>query len=164
MNKKALAIFVVLFVGMAIIFYNFKTKLPQEEDITIDSGKEQKLIGPVKNIELYVTDYRYDNVKKGYNYAKLELSAEQINSLKDKISSVDLNYEVQDIVYGKYKLVIDDKTIFFDINTDSALYLEGNQVFKLSNDIKKIVINSNDICSCCTTNNCKINLCACNAS
>ena len=163
MNKKALAIFIVLFVGMAIIFYNFKTKLPQES-ITSNSNKEQKLIGSVKDITLYVTDYQYDKVKKGYNYTKIELSSEQISNLKDKLSSVDLNQEVSDVVYGKYKLVIDDKTIFFDINTDSALYLEGNQVFKLSNDIKKIVVNSSDTCSCCTTSKCKINLCACNAS
>lgn len=169
MNKKFLIIFVVLFVGMAIIFYNFKTKVTNEYDINSNldsnsSNKEQKLIGNINDISLYVTDYKYYVVKKGYNYTKVELSNEQISSLKDKLSKVDFNQEVSDVVYGKYKLIIDDKTIFFDPDTDSALYLEGNKVFKLSNDIKKIVVNSNDTCSCCKTSKCKINLCACNPS
>ncbi len=161
MNKKILIILVILFGGMAFVFYEFKTKLPKEEEVINNPVAEKALIGDINNVELYVTDYRYNRNIPGYNYTKVELTSDQIEKIKKELVNVDLNQNIQDVVYGKYKLVVDNKTIFFDINNDSALYLEGNKTFRLSNDIKKIVAISNDTCSCCSTSNCKINLCAC---
>lgn len=164
MNKKFILVLVILFGGMAFVFYEFKTNLPKEESDINVSNKEEVLLGKINHLELYMTDYQYDTNISGYNYTKIDLTNEQIKTLKKELANIDLNNKIQDVVYGQYKLVIDDKTIYFDINTDSALYLENNQVFRLSNEIKKQFITNNNTCSCCTTSKCKINLCACPTS
>lgn len=161
MNKKFLLILVILFGGMCFFFYEFKTTLPKEEENINESNDKKAMFSNINNIELYATDYQYSKTVPGYSYVKVDLTNEQIENIKKELVNVNLNHKVQDVVYGKYKLIIDDKTIFFDVDTDSALYLEGNQVFRLSNDIKRKFITSTDTCSCCTTSNCKINLCTC---
>lgn len=164
MNKRFILVLVILFGGMSFAFYEFKTNFPKEEADINASNKEEDMIGKINHLELYMTDYRYDTNILGYNYTKIDLTNEQIETLKQELANIDLNNKTQDVVYGQYKLVVDDKTIYFDINTDSALYLENNQVFRLSNEIKKQFITTNNTCSCCTTGKCKINLCACPTS
>lgn len=124
----------------------------------VSNTKEVNSIGEFSNIKLYMTDYIYTSKIHGYNYTEVQLN--NIDSIKEEIAKLDLNDTIDDIVYGQYKLVIDDKVIYYDINTESAMY--NNKVFKFPNSIKLKLNTTNNTCSCCTTTNCNINLCKCN--
>ena len=126
----------------------------------IVSNVSKNEIGNYNNINLYITNYVYSGKINGYNYNEVSLNNIDLNSIKEEISKLDLNDTVDDIVYGQYKLVLDDKTIYYDINTDSAMY--NNKVFKFPRSIKNKLNVTTNTCSCCTTTNCNINLCKCN--
>ena len=165
MDKKI--IFVLIFlVAIFAGFYIFTvTNTVKDNDENTDevsnSNNEVVTIGDVNNIKLYKTDFKYDNEKKEYAYVEIILTDEQISNLKTSIKNINLNKNVNATVYGQYKLVLDDKIIFFDSDNDYALYMGTNKEIKFSNEIKKIVATTNDKCSCCTTQNCMINLCKC---
>lgn len=164
MNKKLLFVVIVFGVCTALFYYliNHKTFIKEPDTTPTSNTQEKNTIGNINNVSLYNTNYVYNNEIKGYIYQPVELTSEQVNNIKSFLSNIDLKNNINGEVYGQYKLVIDDKTIFFDINTDSALYLEKNIIFKLPNDIKKTFVQTNNMCSCCTTSNCNINLCECN--
>ncbi len=165
MNKKFLIIFMIIFLAMVGLFgYTLQNKTDEQpktsENTNKDDALELPMIENIDKIELSTTSYKYNNQINGYDYTKLEIN--NVDKVKELLKELDLNDQVEDIVYGKYKLVIDDKTIFFELGTDSALYLEKNITFKFPNDIKKQIVASMDNCSCCEkTSKCKINLCAC---
>ncbi len=163
MNKKITLVFTILIICMVacIVTYRFKA-LPKENSNNNSDINVQMTIGNINNVSLYYTDYSYNKDIKGYVYTLVNLSSEDINNIKEGLKDIELRDNIKDIVYGQYKLVLDDKTIFFDSNTDSALYLEKNITFKLPNSIKKKFISNDNTCSCCTTSECKINLCGCN--
>lgn len=163
MEKKAAIIFLIIIGCMVFMYLKFGVKLNDEESTNSNNSniEEKDLIGEINSINIYTTDYKYDVNIKGYNYVKVTLSQENINNLKKDLSTLDFNNKVNDVVYGMYKLVIDNKTIFFDIETDSALYLEKNITFKFPKEIKRKYFSSVDKCTCCETQDCKINVCEC---
>ena len=170
MEKKIGVIFLIIFVFMGIFyFYINSSAFKSDDDVASNSNSNTKVekpneIGNVSSVKLYTTDYVYDTSINGYNYTEVALTNEQIDSIKKEVASIKLSNVTDTVIYGKYKLVLDDKVIFFDLDNDYALYLNENYVIKFSNDIKKLVTNSTDSCTCCTTSNCKINLCSCNTA
>ena len=154
--------FVFMIVAMVAMFAYFNTKnnRKETEELPKEEKYEELLIGQINNIELYVTDYVYDSTINGYKYTKLNVN--NADELKALLRDINLNDRVEDVVFGKYKIVLDDKTIFFELDNDSALYLEKKITFKLPNTIKKKIVASMDNCSCCqNTEKCGINVCAC---
>ena len=165
MYKKVLAIFGIMFVAMLAGFVYMTTHQPETDATKEETEKKEAMpISVINNIELYVTDYVYDANINGYKYTKLDIV--NPNEVKGYLKDVDLNDTVKAVVYGKYKMVLDDKTIFFDLDNDDALYFENDVTFKLPNNIKRQIVYTSDQCSCCTTTTtpdaCKINLCPCN--
>ena len=161
----------IFFVAIFAVFFVFITmndnsqkekKLDEVTESNEDTNKEQKLIGDINSIKLYQTDFVYNQVTTGYDYTEVALSTIQINYIKEALKDVDLNNTVSATVYGQFKLVIDDKIIFFDANNDYALYMGTNKEFVLPKDKKIKIANTTNTCSCCTTVDCKINLCKCN--
>ena len=151
------------FLGFIGIQDRMKDKDPDKKtsnsNETSNVVKEEKLIGDYNNINLYFTDYVYSSKLNGYNYTEVSLTNVDLNSIKSEISKLNLNDTTDEIVYGQYKLVLDDKVIYYDINNDSAMY-NGN-IFKFPRAIKTKLNITNNTCSCCTTVNCNINLCKC---
>ena len=167
MNKKVLAIFGIMFVAMLAGFVYMTTHQPKTEETKEEAEKKEAMpIGVINNIELYTTDYVYDANINGYNYTKIDIA--NPNEIKGYLKDVDVNDTHDAVVYGKYKMVIDDKTIFFDLGNDDALYFEKDVAFTLPNNIKRQIVYTSDQCSCCTTTStpdaCKINLCPCNTT
>lgn len=175
MNKKMGLLFVFFF-GCILLMYTFSMNIAsnKEEDVYNSNKisnkisneepivKQTKLIGDFNDVKLYVTDYIYDPNINGYHYQLLTLSNEQINYLKQQLKNIDLYDTTNGVVYGQYELVLDGKKIFYDINNDYALYLDENKTFKLSQEIKNMISPVKNNCSCCSTVDCKINLCKCN--
>lgn len=163
MDKKIGIGFLIIFICMGAFFFFVQSKdMNKDDDITSNSNKTKvEEIGAINSVKFYSTDYKYDNNINGYNYSEITLTNEQIDKLKNEVSKIKLDNITDSVIYGKYKLVLDDKIIFFDIGNDYALYLNDNKVIKFNNDIKKILVSTNDTCSCCTTSNCKINMCSC---
>lgn len=159
MDKKILMLF-VLFIGFFAVFYiqiNFNEKKSDELNKTSNKKKDniEYKINNIKNIELYVTDF------KSNNYTRVDLTDEQITKLKKELNDFSLNNKKSSIVYGKYKLVIDNKIIFFDPNNDFGLYMNSNEEIYFPNTIKQIIVSNEKLCSCCINSNCNINLCSC---
>ena len=161
MDKK-LFIVLLVFVGIFVGFYlyinqdNFKEK---NDNSNKKNNTKRNIVSKIDNIntiELYKTDFK-DN-----QYIKVNLTEEQISKLKESLNNFNLDNTKKAIVYGKYKLVIDDKIILFDPNNDYGLYMETNKEILFPNTIKQIIINDEKLCSCCVNNNCNINLCSCN--
>ena len=154
----------IAFLGFIGIQDRMKEKEPDKSNSNSNKisneVKEKELIGNYSTIKLYMTDYVYSGKINGYNYTEVSLDNVDLTSIKDEISKLDINDTVDDIVYGQYKLVIDDKIIYYDITNDSAMY--NNKVFKFPKTIKVKLNITNNTCSCCTTVNCNINLCKCN--
>lgn len=169
-SNKAIIVFVILMVVVMGGFFVLTQKY-NDNDTNNESNKtstetkketvKKEKIGDISNIKLYVTDYVYNSTIKGYTYTEINLSDDNINKFKEAVKDIELTSKKDIIVYGKFKLVLDDKIIFFDLDNDYALYSNKNIIFKLPNTTKTIIANSTDKCPCCKTDNCKINLCAC---
>lgn len=168
MDKKIGIGFLIIFICMAAFsFFIQSNKMNKADNIDSNSNinsNENKTeeIGNVNDIKFYSTDYKYDDNINGYNYNELSLTEDQVNRLKSEVSKIQLKNVADTIIYGKYKLVLDDKVIFFDMDNDYALYLNDNKVIYFKDSIKQILVSNTNNCSCCTTSDCKINLCSCN--
>lgn len=165
MDKKialVLVFFLAVFAACYIFFFMNSEKDNNNSNSNSNSNVETKLIGDVSSVKLYQTDFKYDTEKKEYTYEEITLDDRQVSKIKEVIKNIDLNKNVSATVYGQYKLVVDDKIIFFDANNNYALYMGTNKEISFSNDIKKAIVNSTNTCSCCTTSNCLMNLCPCN--
>lgn len=152
---------------VAFFIFIKSNNMNKDDNINSNSNKtsnEVKIeeIGNVNTVKLYSTDYKYDENINGYNYIEVSLTNDQIDKLKDEIKNIKLQNVTDITIYGKYKLVLDNKIIFFDIGNDYALYLNDNKVINFKDSIKQILVSTTDNCSCCSTSNCKINLCSCN--
>jgi hypothetical protein len=171
-SNKAIIVFVILMIvvmgGFFVLTQTYEDKgkdkqmdgeLPSNS-IKKETSKIEK-IGEVTNIKLYVTDYIYNSSINGYTYTEVTLKDEDKAKFKDAVKDIELTTKKDYVVYGKFKLVLDDKIIYFDLDNDYALYSNKNIVFKLPNTTKTIIANSTDKCPCCKGDNCKINLCAC---
>ena len=165
MDKKIGLGVLLIFICM-IVFYIFIHSNSMNSDdnnysnTNSNSNTSSEEIGNVNNVILYTTDYIYDDKINGYNYTEISLSKDQIDKLKSEISSIKLVNVTDTVIYGKYKLVLDNKVLFFDMGNDYALY--DNKVIDFKDSIKQILVSTTDTCSCCTTSNCLINMCHCN--
>ena len=168
-QRMEMVLVFVFIVGLAFLgFVGIQDRMKEKDPNKSNSNsnqvsnekKEKELIGNYSTIKLYITDYVYSGKINGYNYTEVSLSNVDLNSIKEELSKLDLNDTIDDIVYGQYKLVLDDKVIYYDANTESAMY--NNKIFKFPKNIKIKLNITNNTCSCCTTTNCNINLCKCN--
>lgn len=141
---------------------NQKNKKDDEKESYSNETEVNENISDIKNVELYVTDFKYNDQINGYTYEKVELTNDKIDIIKKEAKNINLNKKNDKTVYGKYKLVLDNKIIYFDPDNEYGLYSNGNYGITLSNDLKKQIIPNVKLCSCCTNNNCNINLCSCN--
>lgn len=160
MDKKILIVFVVFLVMIFAMFFvannNSSEEEPLKEEETTNS--EHYIVGNITNMAVYQTDFIY--YTDGYSYIKVNLTDEQ--GLRNDLAKLDLYDKVDDVVYGKYKIVIDGRTLFFDLDTDSGLWLEENITFRFPKSIKEKYFTSNEICSCCPSpDKCKLNACVC---
>lgn len=172
-NDKTVKVFLIFMLILMSCFFvftqNYENKNEEfsnsnETKVSNKTSNKVEKIGDINNISLYVTNYVYDSNIKGYNYSLVELTDENKTELKNAVKDIELKNQKDLVVYGKYKLVLDDKTIFFDLGNDYALYSNSDIVINFPNKTKSIVAKSTDTCSCCKTEECKINLCACNNS
>lgn len=164
MDKKIMITFV--FILLAIIgiglFQTQSNKAKSQEKEKIPTEIKTKKIEDVSSISLYVTDYVYDTRINGYVYKPVTLGNEQMSVIKEEALNIDLNTSLDDIVYGKYKLVIGEHIFFFDNDSkEIALYLNDNKTIFFPKAIKRMLITNFDNCSCCNMEECKINMCAC---
>ena len=169
MDKKIGIGFLIIFIFMAVFFVFIQSNNFRDDDDNVISNSnttsnEIKIdkIGNVENVKLYETDYIYNDKINGYDYNEVILTDDQINKLKNEVSSIQLGDISDAVIYGKYKLVLDNKIIFFDMGNDYGLYLNDNKVINFKDSIKQMIIYNVSNCSCCTTSNCKINMCSCN--
>lgn len=169
MDKKIGVGFLIIFIFMTIFFVFIQSNNFRDDDDNVISNSnttsnEIKIdkIGNVENVKLYETDYIYNDKINGYDYNEVILTDDQINKLKNEVSSIQLSDSSDAVIYGKYKLVLDNKIIFFDMGNDYGLYLNDNKVINFKDSIKQMIISNVSNCSCCTTSNCKINMCSCN--
>lgn len=169
-NKAIISIFVFLLIAMCgffVLTQNYKENEKKEDgnkpstETKKETNKKVEKIGEVSNIKLYVTDYVYNPSINGYVYTEVNINDEDKTKFKDAIKDVELTSKKEAVVYGKFKLVLDEKIIYFDLDNDYALYSNLKTIIKLPNTTKTIIANSNDKCPCCKGDNCKINLCAC---
>lgn len=169
-NDKAVKVFLIFillamagFFAFTQTYENKKQESDNSESVKKSNNQSNKVekIGDVSSISLYVTDYVYDSNINGYNYTLVELTDESKNELKKSIKNIELKNQKDKVIYGKYKLVLDDKILFFDIGNDYALYSNSNIVINFPSKTKSIIAKSTDTCSCCKTEKCKINLCSC---
>ena len=153
----------IAFLGIIGVQNRMKEKDTDKSNINsnIESNisKEKDLIGDYTNIKLYFSNYIYSSKINGYNYEEVLLQDIDLSSIKEEISNLDLSDSIDDIVYGQYKLVLDDKIIYYDINNDAAMY--NGKVFKFPKTLKIKLNTTDNTCSCCTTSKCNINLCKC---
>ena len=165
MDKKIGLGFLLIFICMIVFYFFIQSNNMNSDDnnysnTNSNSNTSSEKIGNVNNVILYTTDYIYDDKINGYNYTEISLSKDQIDKLKSEISNIKLVNVSDTIIYGKYKLVLDNKVLFFDMGNDYALY--NNKVIDFNDSIKQILVSTTDACSCCTTSNCLINMCHCN--
>ena len=165
MDKKIGLGFLLIFICMIVFYFFIQSNNMNSDDnnysnTNSNSNTSSEKIGNVNNVILYTTDYIYDDKINGYNYTEISLSKDQIDKLKSEISSIKLVNVTDTVIYGKYKLVLDNKVLFFDMGNDYALY--NNKVIDFNDSIKQILVSTTDACSCCTTSNCLINMCHCN--
>ena len=165
MDKKIGLGFLLIFICMIVFYFFIQSNNMNSDDnnysnTNSNSNTSSEKIGNVNNVILYTTDYIYDDKINGYNYTEISLSKDQIDKLKSEISNIKLVNVSDTIIYGKYKLVLDNKVLFFDMGNDYALY--NNKVISFKDSIKQILVSTTDTCSCCTTSNCLINMCHCN--
>lgn len=156
MTKKIGIVFVLIVVGMFAIYmkFGFTTKLDENKN-------KENTLNNIDKITLSKTDYVYDETIKGYKYEQLDLSDSAKELIKEELSTLKLDSIGDGVVYGKYKLELDDYTLYFDPNNDIALYKNKNYLIKLNNSFKKQILNNDETCSCCLTDECEINLCPC---
>lgn len=159
-----MVIFLIFFIAMFAIFGIMNNQTNDKEYDTDTSNENQnktvQKIGNINNIEVYVTDYKYDATINGYKYNKINANIN--NDIKKDLTAITLEPIKNETVYGKFKMVIDNRTFFFDLGNDYALYLDENQVISFPDEIKRKMVATSDTCSCCQGETCKINLCACN--
>ena len=170
-SNKAIIVFVILMIvvmgGFFVLTQKYENKDKSKDgnepssETKKETTKKIEKIGEVTDIKLYVTDYIYNSSINGYTYTEVTLKDEDKAKFKDAVKDIELTTKKDYVVYGKFKLVLDDKIIYFDLDNDYALYSNKNIVFKLPNTTKTIIANSADKCPCCKGDNCKINLCAC---
>ena len=155
--------FIIVIFAMGYYFINVNDKNNNKDDKKSNSNSEVEKINDVNNIKLYVTDFKYDEKINGYIYEEMPLTDGQITNLKKEVSEIDLSVSNDKTIYGKYKIVIDNKTIFFDSDDGYALYKNKNYTISFPKKLSgKLIIKNQKLCSCCATINCNINLCSCN--
>lgn len=165
MDKKIIMI-LLIFLGLIGFMFISMNRLQDDNDkdetypSSVNQTSTDVILNDIKNVNLYVTDYKYDSTINGYHYQQVTL--DNYSLIKEVLAGLNLDNKTYGTVYGKYKLVVDNKTIFFDSNNDIALFADKNIVFKFPKEIKSQIVTSTDNCSCCAEKeNCKINLCSC---
>lgn len=161
MTKKVGIIFVLFIIGIGAMYMKMGAN-----NISNKNNKKtnEKEIGNINNMSLSKTNYKYDEEINGYKYEKVELSNSAKDLIKQELTGLKLDNNATGIVYGKYKLEIDDIILFFDLNNDIALLKNKNYIIKLNNSFKKQLVNNDDVCSCCNEGSCLINICSCKRS
>lgn len=98
MDKKIGVGFLIIFIFMAIFFVFIQSNNFRDDDDNVISNSnttsnEIKIdkIGNVENVKLYETDYIYNDKINGYDYNEVILTDDQINKLKNEVSSIQLS-------------------------------------------------------------------------
>ncbi len=160
MTKKIGIVFCLFIIGMVMM----SVQLGTNRNIKTSTKTDKNVIENINKVALSKTNYEYSEEIKGYKYEPVELSSSAIELIKQELTGLKLDNNASGVVYGKYKLELDDNIIYFDLNNDIALLKNKNYVIKLNNSFKKQLLKSDETCSCCEDTNCLINLCKCENS